>query len=484
MKLSEYAAHDGIGLAQLIHKGEVNAQEVASAATAAFAAINPAINALIESWATEQAPATPEEKRSPLFGVPFLIKDLAISMKGRRCELASGLAQGSPPAAEDSFLMRRFRAAGLVTLGRTTLPEYAISTTTESRLYGPTRNPWNTGHSAGGSSGGSGAAVASGMVPVAHATDGGGSIRVPASVNGLFGLKSSRGRISLGPDTDEVWSGLAVHGAVSRSVRDSAALLDAAQGVEMGDSFYIPAPERPYLLEVERDPGKLRIGLLVDPLNGKRSVDVVAKAVQAAAKLCEDAGNHVDEIKLDIGLSWEAFVNMNACFWNANTAAWIDSVAAANNRKLGPEFIEPVTALVHAAGRKLTAADLLTALENRNTVARNMGRFFSGYDVLLSPTIPSLSPPIGEYNAIPRTLDGDGWIQRVFNYNPFTALANVIGSPAMSVPLAQDSTTHLPIGIQFIAGFGREDVLFRLAGQLEKACPWAGRKPGIWTGGS
>ena len=476
MKITEYAAYDALGLAELIARGQVTQAEVSAAALSAIEQLNPKINALVEVWGNE-----PQATTGPFRGVPFLVKDLGLTAKGRLNELGSRLAAGCV-AEEDSNLMIRLRQAGLITLGRTTTPELAASTTTEAEFSGPTRNPWDLSRSAGGSSGGSAAAVAAGLVPAAHATDGGGSIRVPSASTGLFGLKPSRGRVSMGPAVDEVWAGLAVHGVVSRTVRDSAALLDAIEGPAVGDPFEIARPRHTYLSQTTCEPEPLRIGLLLHPLNGTRCAEPVANATRDVAVQLQGMGHRVEEISLDLGLSWEGFVEMNGRFWSANTAAWINALAAGTGRPIDASTLEPATLALHEWGRQLTAIDLLEAMHLRNLVTRNLGRFFSQYDILLSPTLPALPPVIGGYNEGQALLDGRGWIERVFAHSPFTALANVTGSPSMSVPLAVDPLTGLPIGLQFSAGFAREDRLFRLAGQLERALPWATLKPGIWAG--
>jgi len=476
MKTAEYAEYDAMGIAELIASGQVTQAEVRAASLSAIEQLNPEINALAEIW-TDEAQAT----SGPFKGVPFLVKDLGLTAKGHLNELGSRLAAGCV-AEEDSNLMIHLRQAGLATIGRTTTPELAASTTTESKMSGPTRNPWDLNRSAGGSSGGSAAAVAAGLVPAAHATDGGGSIRVPSAATGLFGLKSSRGRVSMGPAVDEVWAGLAVHGIVSRTVRDSAALLDAIEGADVGDPFTIGRPENSYLSEVTREPGPLRIGLLMHPLSGARTADPIAKATRNVALHLESMGHSVDEVCLDIGLSWESFVEMNGRFWSANTAAWIDAIAAATERPVDSSTLEPSTLALHQMGTELTATELLAAMHLRNIVTRSMGKFYSEYDVLLSPTLPALPPAIGCYNEGQERLDGRGWMDRVFTHSPFTALANVTGSPAMSVPLGFDRDYSLPIGIQFSAGFGQENVLFRLAGQLERTMPWAARRPQVWAG--
>lgn len=477
MNLADYTAHDAMGLAALIRQGDVSAAEVIDAAHRAIARVNPTLNALAEHWHDEPLPRCGD---GPLYGVPFLIKDLAISMQGRAHEFGSHLAVGLRSEA-DSFLMRRFREAGLVTLGRTTVPELAISTTTESRFSGPTRNPWDTQRSAGGSSGGSAAAVAAGMVPAAHATDGGGSIRVPAAACGLFGLKPSRGLISMGPYLDEAWNGLAVQGVLSRTVRDSALLLERMAGAEAGDPFSLPVPAGGYLAALQTPPRPLKIALLTHPLNGQLSAPVMRAALQTVAQTLEQLGHRCEPVSLDIGLAWDGFVELNAALWAANTSAWLEAMSAETGRGLTGDYLEPATLALHEHGRQLTACDLLGAMDRRNTVSRRLGQFFSAFDVLLSPTLAAPVPAIGEYNAGQEHLDGLGWMHRVFDQSPFTALANVCGTPSMSMPLVQDAHSGLPVGLQFSAGAGGESLLLSLAGQLEQAMPWAGRRPAVWA---
>ncbi|MFD8754406.1 amidase [Kitasatospora sp. NPDC059577] len=478
MKLSEYVTHDGVGLAELVARGEVTPAELASTARLASEAVNPQINAVVETWPAQDAPAPGS---TPLAGVPFLIKDLAVAMAGQRTELGSRLAAGNV-ATSDSSLMARFRCAGLVTLGRTATPEFAYSTTTEGVLYGATRNPWDPTRSPGGSSGGSGAAVAAGIVPLAHATDAAGSIRVPAAANGLFGLKPTRGRISMGPDADEVFNGLAVHGALSRSVRDSAALLDLVHGPEAGDPYAAGRPERPYAQEVTRSPGTLRIGLLTRPWGGRTVDGTIIDATLRSARLVESLGHRVEEVRVDLGVSWEDFVLANARLWTTNLVTWIDGFAAAFGRPVDSTTLEPEALAAYAYGRRVSGAEFVHALATRNGVARALGRYFTDHDLLLTPTLPELPVPLGTYADGAEEADGLGWLRQVFHRSPFTAPFNVAGTPAMSVPLETDPATGLPVGIQFAAGYGREDVLFRLAGQLEQAAPWAQRTPSVWAG--
>ena len=476
MNLNEYVTYDGIGLAQLVATGEVTSAELAELAIAAVQQVNPQINAVIEHWSP-----TVTEGTGPLAGAPFLIKDLAITSAGRRVELGSRLAQGLV-AESDSYLMQRFNAAGLATLGRTTTPEMAFSTETESVLQGPTRNPWDTRLSAGGSSGGSGAAVAAGIVPIAHATDAAGSIRVPASYNGLVGLKPTRGRASNGPALDEVFAGFGVQLGLSRTVRDSAALMDIVQGYAPGDPYYTAAPAEGFLAQVGRDPGRLRIGLLDTPWNGAALDPEITEATLAVARELEALGYRVERVTAPLGTSWDSFVQANAHIWCATLVRWIDGLAATTSRPIDLSTLEPATLACYAYGLQARAVEFAGALEVRNLIARSVAGWFDDFDVLLTPTLPRLPHALDTYSRGAQTMDGLQWTARVFEHSPFTPVFNVAGTPAMSLPLAMSRQQGLPIGLQFAARFGAEEVLLRLAGQLEQALPWHERKPRIWVG--
>ncbi|HID8414292.1 TPA: amidase [Serratia marcescens] len=476
MKLSEYVSYDALGLAELVRRGEVSAAALQQAARAAVEAVNPAINAVVEHW--EQPP---EQDDGPLSGVPFLIKDIAISMAGKRVELGSRLAQGSVAAA-DSHLMSNIRQAGLVTFGRTSTPEMAFSTTTEAVLYGATRNPWNLDFSAGGSSGGAGAAVAAGMVPIAHATDAAGSIRVPASSNGVFGLKPTRGRVPHGPVMDEVFNGFGVQLGLSRTVRDSAALLDAMQRPHVGEPYYTAPPAHSWLSQVTRQPGRLRIGMMTEAWNGGKTESNIAGATAETAVLLAALGHQVSETEMAIGVSWQELVFANAQIWCVNLVGWVDGLSQASGRAISSETLEPETLACYRYGQAARAVDMVRALEVRNRVTRAVGAYFQQYDLLLTPTLPDLPWRLGRYGANAANMDGLEWTAHLFDHSPFTPVFNVAGVPAMSVPLAQDAQHNLPIGMQFVAGFGREDRLLQLAGQLERAAPWHGRRPAIWAG--
>ncbi|HDR9181121.1 TPA: amidase [Burkholderia vietnamiensis] len=481
MNLSEYTSHDAIGLAKRVSDREVTPAELAELARSAIEAVNPAINAVIEHWPADESGSYPTRCAGPLAGVPFLIKDLAVAMSGKRLELGSRLSAGVLSTA-DSWLMSRFRAAGLVTIGRTTTPEMAFSTTTESMLHGATRNPWQPDSSAGGSSGGAAAAVAAGVVPLAHATDAAGSIRVPASYNGLFGLKPTRGRSSNGPVLDEVFAGFGVQLGVSRSVRDSAALLDAIQGQAIGDPYHTAAPEQSFLSQVNSEPGKLRIGMMTDPWSADRTDPAIAAAVVSTARLLESLGHIVYEVQPPLGTSWDAFVQMNATIWTATLVGWIEDLAAVTGRRIDETTLEPATLACYLYGKQEKASAFAAALATRNTVTRTVGQWFEGFDVLLTPTLPRMPPRIGEYGEDAETMSGLEWTQHVFRQSPFTPPFNVVGIPAMSVPLASHPETGGPIGMQFAGQFAREDTLLRLAGQLERARPWVDRHPPVWAG--
>ncbi|MCZ2902085.1 amidase [Burkholderia thailandensis] len=481
MKLSEYADYDAVGLARLIAHGDVSAAELARTAGEAIEAVNPAVNAVVEHWPADAAGPTAAAGSGPLAGVPFLIKDLALPMAGKRMELGSRLAAGlvSP---SDSMLMRRLRAAGLVTLGRTATPEMAFSTATESVQFGATRNPWNLALSAGGSSGGAAAAVAAGIVPLAHATDAAGSIRVPAAFTGLFGLKPTRGRISNGPELDEVFAGLGVQGGLSRTVRDSAALLDAMHGTAAGEPYHTSAPAQTFLSEVGRDPGRLRIGLMLEPFDGARAAPAMTQATLDAAGHLEMLGHDIEPITPVLGASWEAFVLATARIWCATLVGWIDGVAAATARPIDGTTLEPSTLAAYRYGKQVTGPDFASALAVRNAVTRSTADWFRRVDVLLSPTMPNLPEAIGDYYIGAQRTDGLQWTERLFRHSPYTPVFNVAGLPAMSVPLFHDEASGLPIGVQFGAGFAQEATLLRLAGQLEQTIPWRRRRPAVWAG--
>ncbi|ATB47209.1 amidase [Corallococcus macrosporus] len=475
MNLDDYSRCDAVGLAELVRRKEVSPEALLRVAVEAIHRVNPELNAVIDTRDAQAREALEQGlPDGPFRGVPFLIKDIGVHAAGVPSDFGSRLTQGTV-FPHDSALMARYRRAGLVLLGRTNTPEFGNNASTEPRLHGPTRNPWDVGRSPGGSSGGSAAAVAAGIVPVAHGNDGGGSLRIPASLCGVFGLKPTRGRNSLGPDAADIICGMGIEHVLSRSVRDSAAALDATQGPEAGDPYFAPPPRRPYLEEVSRAPGRLRIALMTaSPMGGAVSPECI-EAARRAARLCEELGHDVTEDALphDGLLLHEAITTA----WSATMASLVAMASHLSGREAEPDSLEATTWAVVRHGQTLTATELMRALGVFNLVSRQVGRFFQQYDVLLSPTVAAPPFPLGLLDAnAPRT--AREWYDHAFGHCPFTAVFNVTGQPAMSVPLHW-SEEGLPIGVQFAGRYADEATLFRLAGQLEQARPWAQRRPPV-----
>ncbi|WP_224368935.1 amidase [Hyalangium versicolor] len=475
MQPTEYAKFDGLGLAELVRRREVKPEELLQTALKAIEALNPKLNAVIglveDEARSTLARGLPE---GPFKGVPFLFKDLVMHAAGIPTDLGSRLFKGSV-FPHDSTLMIRFRQAGLVPLARTNTPEMGFNATTEPVLHGPTRNPWNPEFSPGGSSGGSAAAVAAGIVPLAHANDGGGSIRIPSAMCGLFGLKPTRGRTPIGPDMAEALSGHGIEHIVSRTVRDSAAMLDATQGPDVGDPYAVDAPARPFLEEVKREPGRLRIAFSrASPTAGLASPECVA-AVEDVAKLCAGLGHELVEAVPQYDA--QALEDCLVIIWSAGLAGWVQGLASAMGRKVGPELVESSTWAAVEEGLVMKATELQRGLAIMNHLSRAMGRFFVDYDVLLTPTLPVPPYRLGVLDANARRTNRE-WMRHVFSVCPFTAPFNVTGQPAMNMPLHWNAQ-GMPIGVQFAGRWGDEATLFRLAGQLERARPWAHRTPSI-----
>jgi amidase len=466
MKLSEYVAQDGLGLAELIRKREVAGTEVLACAGRMLDAVNPQLNAVIEQYPEPLAGSN--DPGAPFFGVPFVVKDLVLHAAGQKIEMGSRLAKGLV-LPHDSDLMARFRQAGLRTIGRATSPEFGYCPTTETVLYGPTRNPWDTSRSPGGSSGGSGAAVAAGIVPLAHASDGGGSIRIPATCNGLVGLKPTRARTPIGPGAAEGLNGLGIEFAVTRTVRDCAALLDAVQGSATGDPYVAPTPVGTYVEAIRRAPQPLRVAVMNTAWGGLKTDAEVLAGVRNTAQQCAALGHTVTEAAPRI--DWDPFVSTTMVFWTANLAAWIDQIAAASGRPIDASTLESTTLACYRHGQTLKATDLLRAMDHHNGVRRKVAAFFEQYDVLLTPTLPTAPARLGTIDANDASLDAEGWTRKVFDYTPFTPVFNTTGQPAISLPLAR-SAGGLPLGMQFVGRFGAEDTLLNLAAQLERAMPW------------
>jgi amidase len=471
MKFSEYSKYDATGLAELVKNKEVTPKELKDTAVEAIRELNPKLNA-VNNVLTESGQEIEGSPEGPFAGVPFLIKEALLHASNVPSQLGSRLAEGLL-YSDDTELMTRFRKAGLVTVGTTTTPEYAYNATTESIFYGPTRNPWNTDHSSGGSSGGAGAAVAAGIVPLAHANDGGGSIRIPASCNGLIGLKPTRGRTPTGP-FGELLSGIGVEFAVSRSVRDTAALLDAVSGPDVGAYAYAPLPNRPFLEEVTAPPRRLRIAFMEKPLTGVPVNQECINALRETAKLCQDLGHEVVEASPQIDVELHNLATLR--IWTAHVAHMVNGVAKALNRIPSKENLETASLACYQYGKTLTAPELLEATDILATVTRSVGQFFMKYDILLSPTTAQPPLPLGELNQNAPGISAEQWTEQIFTYAPFTNIFNTTGQPAVSLPLAW-SSNGLPIGMQFGGRFAEESTLINLASQLEQARPWKDKRP-------
>jgi amidase/6-aminohexanoate-cyclic-dimer hydrolase len=474
----EYEACDALELAARVAGGEVTPEELLETALARMEARNPQLNAIVIPMA-EQARAAIAAglPAGPFRGVPFLLKDLYQLYAGVPTTNGCRLFEDFVPD-HDSELVTRYKGAGLVTFGKTHSPEFGITTTSESRLFGQTRNPWNGEHSAGGSSGGAAAAVAAGIVPAAHASDGGGSIRIPAACCGLFGMKPTRARVPLGPDVGEGWSGMSVVHAVTRSVRDSAALLDVGQGPAPGDPYWAPPPERPYLEEVRevqesgREPAPLRIALQTESFNGSPVHPDCAAAASDAAALCEELGHAVEEWPLR--LNAEAVGEATQVIITANLRAAVEDRAKALGREPREDDLEAATWAMFQAAAAAGAARYARSVRVIHQAGRRADEFFEDVDVLLTPTMAIPPARLGELSL--STTDLKALLGKLMACTGFTQAMNVAGNPAMSVPLHWNEA-GLPIGVQFAGRFGDEATLFRLAAQLERARPWFGRRP-------
>ncbi|HUS42892.1 MAG TPA: amidase [Ilumatobacteraceae bacterium] len=479
---------DATAHARLVATREATATELCDAAISRVERLDGPINAVIMRWfdrahrqakAFDELPIASEQREAPFAGVPFLLKDLHNHVAG--LPLTSGnraACEATPLSTHDSNLVVHFRNAGLITLGRSNSPEFGSLPVTEPLAYGPTRNPWDTEHTPGGSSGGAAAAVAAGMVPIAHASDGGGSIRIPASCCGLVGLKPSQGRVSMGPERDE--SGLSTQLCVSRSVRDTARMLDAVHGPGVGDSVIAPTPSRVYVGEVGVDPGRLRIGLLDrHPMGGDLHPDCVA-AVRSAAGLLEGLGHDVSLGHPPI-LEDAEFPRRFAAMWAALMAVGIDALGQTIGHPLTADEVEPVNWAQGEYAGQLSASQYAMALAAVGQYRRHVqGWWAEGWDLLLTPTLAT--PPLaigGLYGEQNDGIDPDNPMApsiRAGRFVAFTPQFNASGQPAISLPLHWNDA-GLPIGVQLVAAYGREDMLIRIAAQLEAAAPWADRHP-------
>ena len=477
----ELAKLDATATAELIRSRELSALEVVDAAIGRIEKLDPTLNAVIIPLFEEARHAAAGKlPDGPFRGVPFLLKDLDVSFEGRPFHAGMrALERANYVSTQNSYLVDKFLEAGLLVLGKTNTPELGLAVTTEPRSYGPCHNPWNPDYSTGGSSGGSAAAVASGMVPAAHASDGGGSIRIPASECGLVGLKPSRGRLSMGPEYGEYWAGFVTSHVVTRSLRDSAGILDAVAGPMPGDPYCAPPPPGPYAAEIGADPGRLRVGLMPVSAQGAPACHPeCSAAVESAGRLLEALGHDV-EVAYPAALDEYARVQggfgpLVGCWTAKGLAHWGRELG----RPLQESDVEPDTWLLAKMGESITAQAYIETLEDLHAWSRQAASWWaSGFDLLVTPTIAIPPPRLGELLGTPE--NPTAGMQKLAEVTPYTIPFNITGQPAISLPLAW-GRAGLPIGVQFVAAAHREDLLFRVASQLESAQPWCERRPGVF----
>lgn len=497
-----YDELDATALAGAVRRGEVEPEALLDEAARRMATRNPAINAVIVDGLQQardelaQRRAAGTHRQGLLAGVPVLVKDLLASVRGLSTWHGSRMLKSLLPVADhDSEFIARLRASGALIIGKTATPEFGLTPYTEPELTGPTRNPWNPSLTCGGSSGGSAAAVAARIVPLATGGDGGGSIRIPASCCGLFGLKPTRGRVPSGPDMGELWSGLAIEHGLTRSVRDSAALLDVVAGPDAGAPHVLPPPARPFVQEADTEPGALRIGVCTEPWLGRQVHPDCVAAVEQAASLLKSLGHAIVEAPLPI--ERRAFAEAFTTVICANVRAELLTIARLAGRRPTRHDVEPATWAAAMLGQAIDAGELIDAQHQLQATTRAIARRFETFDVLLTPTLAAPPVPIGALGltaaerwqvAIVGSL---GWprllrwtdarrqmAEKMFDFIPWTPVFNVTGQPAMSVPLHWNDA-GLPIGVQMAGRFGDEATLLRLAGQLERAKPWADRRPAL-----
>jgi len=472
LSIDDYRSEDALGLARLVAEGAVKPEELLERAIELAEALDPGINALSQKLYDFGRQAIAEGlPAGPFHGVPFLLKDLGLQLAGQITTHGARLFKEAK-ADYDSTLTARYKAAGLVIFGKTTTPEFGFAPSTETTLTGATRNPWDTTRTAGGSSGGAAAAVAAGILPMAHASDGGGSIRIPASCCGLFGMKPTRARVPAGPDVGEGWGGLATSHVVSRSVRDSAAALDCAAGASPGDPYWAPPMERPFLEEIGADPGRLRVALQRRPLADVEVHPDCVGAAERTAALLESLGHHVEEAEPpgDGEALSQSIYRVAATNLSLNLKAY----AAHRGRPIEADEVERVTWDCMELAEDLSVEDYPAAINTFHRQGRQMAAFHRRYDLLLSPTLAQPAPTLGPLDM--DNPDPEAFRQAVRDLIPFTPMLNMTGQPSMSVPLFWNAE-GLPIGSMLSAAFGEEGLLFRVAAQLEAAQPWARRWP-------
>jgi amidase len=472
MAFKDYGSYDGVGLAELVRNKEVSAKELLDEAIARTAKVDPKINAVVVKhydYAERQIEKGLPD--GPFSGVPFLLKDLDL-LQGTRTTFGASVYKDNV-ADHTGTLAQRFLDTGVTIFGKSASPEFGLMPTTEPRLHGPTRNPWNLAHSSGGSSGGACAAVAARILPVAHASDGGGSIRIPASACGVFGLKPTRARNPLGPDRGEGWAGFSCGHVVSISVRDSAAMLDAISGPELSSPYHAPPPERPFADEIKREPGRLRIAFTDRSPHDEAIDGEIAAAVRDVASLLDRLGHHVEQraprLPVDPATVMTTIVS-------ANTALYVRFAERRFGRAMTENDFEVLTLASAQKAQNAVSTDYVSAQLDAFRISRTLAEFFGSCDVFLSPTLCAPPLRIGELNTMSQDLSDIAPTLR--RYMPGTAMFNMSGQPAMSVPLAWNSA-GLPLGMMFAAHFGDEATLFRLAAQLEQVRPWKDKFPPV-----
>lgn len=469
----DYTRTDAIGLGEAIRAKILSPREAVQEAFAAIDRCNPELNAVIlemRNQAEEQLKTLPE---GALSGVPVLLKDDCPSYDGAAMSFGCRAAEGNM-SQRDHELVKRYKAAGLVVVGKTNLPEFSCNIATESSLHGPALNPWDVKRSIGGSSGGAAAAVAARMVPMAYGNDGAGSIRIPASCGGLFGLRPSRGRVPCGPVSTENWGGMVSHHVLTRSVRDSAMMLDLTDALEPGSLYAAPAKTDLFVNSAKTIPRKLRIGVWQEPVFSDPLDDQAVAALEATIALCERLGHTVVLVQPDF--DGEQLADAVQKLIAVYTAIEVSDVAATTGKPANDLYFEPSNLGLAAYGDGLSATDVIRARLIANSTARSFGRLFEQCDVVLSPVMPVASFPLGMLDV--RSPDWEDFVRQFLQLTTFTHPVNAAGLPAMSVPL-HETSDGFPVGSQFIAPYGAENLLFELAGQLEAMCPWSDRLPAI-----
>ena len=475
MKLAEYSSYDGLGLAELVATKQVTPKELALSAAAAIEKVNPKLNAVVEIY--EDRIGGLDEKSlgtGPFHGVPFLMKDVFGHEKGRKIEFGSRLCRGMV-VETGTYLVDHLKAAGVNIVGRSAAPEYSMAGTTEGVLYGNTSNPWRHGFSAGGSSGGAQSAVTGGIVPLAHGSDIGGSIRIPASFCGGVGLKPSRGRVSIGPVVDEGGFGYSANLVQAKTVRDAAAMLECLSAAMPGDPFIIPRPAESYAALARHAAGQLRVGIVLDELVGAAVDPEVASAVEATGKMLASMGHSVERAHVDMGGVGVLDATTAIFFFGFDSR--LETYAKRTGNKIGPDTLEPVILAMYEYAKTITAAQFMTALAEANVARRRLGAFWSKYDIWLSPSTARVAEPWGNYNLSKPGVGAKHLSQDLFKIPvQFTIPHNIMGTPAMSLPLAVHSN-GLPIGVQIAAKPADEHVVLQVATMLEQAIPWRARVP-------